>query len=125
MIARRAIYGIAGQAGMSKTGQSVCGPLALVACLYVRQLLIRGPEFPLSCLVTWPGCLIGERGFGQEQSANAARHGRRTRRRRRCSGGGCCWGDGVVASREADGDVEAPGGQGGGVHGSVVDGGDG
>src|SRR5260370_27073808 len=44
---------------------------------------------------------------------------------RRCSGGGRRWGDGVVASREADGDVEAPGGDGGGVHGSVVDGGDG
>src|SRR5260370_8243743 len=44
---------------------------------------------------------------------------------RRCSGGGRRWGDGVVASREADGYVEAPGGDGGGVHGSVVDGGDG
>jgi SAM-dependent methyltransferase len=43
----------------------------------------------------------------------------------RCSGGGRGWGDGVVAAREADGDVEAPGGDGGGVHGSAVHGGDG
>jgi hypothetical protein len=36
------------------------------------------------------------------------------------SGGGRRWGDGVVASREADSDVEAAGGHGGSVHGSAV-----
>jgi len=45
-------------------------------------------------------------------------------------GGGWCsgrrrQGDGLVASREADGDVEAAGGDGVGVHVSAVDGGDG
>ena len=39
--------------------------------------------------------------------------------------GGRIRGAGVVASREADGDVEATGGDGGGVHGAAVDRGDG
>src|SRR5260370_27494828 len=69
---------------------------------------------------TWGRSAMGSTGRGECRPARATKVAGR-----RCSGGGRRWGDGVVASREADGDVEAPGGRGGGVHGSVVDGGDG
>src|SRR5260370_1833172 len=63
---------------------------------------------------------MGSTGRGECRPARATKVAGRW-----CSGGGRRWGDGVVASREADGYVEAPGGHGGGVHRSVVDGGDG
>jgi hypothetical protein len=53
------------------------------------------------------------------------RNGSRTAFAASCSGGGRRWGDGVVASREADADVQPTGGHGGCVHGAAVHRGDG
>src|SRR5258708_38926767 len=58
---------------------------------------------------------MGSTGRGECRPARATKVAGRW-----CSGGGRRWGDGVVASREADGYVEAPGGYGGGGDRSAV-----
>lgn len=73
-------------------------------------------------LAMW--ALMGERGSGKStlvlpHPAWAAKVAGR-----RCSGGRRRWGDGVVASREADADVQPTGGHGGCVHGAAVHRGD-